>query len=317
MMNRYPWHNKQWQQVESAIAANRLAHALLLKGEQGVGKLAFTKALAKQLLCQHQNACKACQSCHWFAKETHPDFYTMTPESLIKIDDIRALTPFLQQTSHSQHGAKVILIALAENMNQAAANALLKALEEPTKKTYFLLISENAWRLLPTIKSRCQLIDFPITYQTETMQWLQAQGYSQTLAKEALILSGGRPLLALSILEDEQYFEYLQALIQDMNELLHTKRFLPDIHKKWQSKEVDTFINQLNFLISLLMSAQYCQGIITKKLKVPALLFQDMSNNKQKWHDIYYHLLEIRRMLVSGYNLNKTLIIDQVVKEFL
>jgi DNA polymerase-3 subunit delta' len=96
------------------------------------------------------------------------------PVKQISIEQIRKLTEFVYMTGH-QNGYKIILIYPAESMNSAAANALLKKLEEPPADVLFLLVTHQAQHLLPTIRSRCQQIAMPIPDVQSSIDWLKQQ----------------------------------------------------------------------------------------------------------------------------------------------
>ena len=188
MINWIELHREAWQQIQAAKAADRLAHALLLTGSAGIGKLEFAESVAAGLLCDEPGAdgraCGACTACTWHASGNHPDFRRLRPEAYseeqpegedakpsgtksdkkkseqIRIDQVRALESFIQVGSH--RGRRVILIEPAESMNEATANALLKSLEEPPPGVHFLLVSHAAERLLPTVRSRTRAIPMAV-----------------------------------------------------------------------------------------------------------------------------------------------------------
>lgn len=203
-----PWQQPQWQRIQQQAEANRLPHALLLAGPQGVGKRAFARALAAQLLCsalQHGLACGACKGCQLLMAQAHPDAYWIAPEEsgkAIKIDQVRELVERMAQTAQ-QGGRKVAVLAPAEAMNRNAANALLKTLEEPAGSALLILISDAPGRLLPTMRSRCQRLDFPIPASAEVRAWLQPQAASTEKLEHALMEAEGRPIQARDLLMGE------------------------------------------------------------------------------------------------------------------
>jgi DNA polymerase-3 subunit delta' len=192
---RLPWLPMlPWQRAAAlSVLAQRSSwpHALLLHGPRGIGKHALALNLAQALLCEAPQtdglACGTCPGCRYAAAGQHPDLMrlelvvidpdegTLETVETIGIDRVRALTDFAQLTSHRQR-AKVAVIAPAERMNAAAANALLKTLEEPPPATYVILVSDQPGRLAPTILSRCRKLAAPLPTPAEARDWLAEQG---------------------------------------------------------------------------------------------------------------------------------------------
>ncbi|WP_412057980.1 DNA polymerase III subunit delta' [Bartonella sp. DGB2] len=150
----------------------RLHHALLFEGPRGIGKATLAFHIAWNILTEQKCALIAPDQTSWqwrqMAQSSHPSFLYITRrfdarterfKAGIAVEDIREIGKFLNQTTRDGSW-RVILIDSADDMNRNAANALLKTLEEPPKKTLFILISHIAGRLLSTIHSRCQRIVF-------------------------------------------------------------------------------------------------------------------------------------------------------------
>ena len=214
----YYWQNTQWQYVMQQRA--KMPHALLLRGRAGTGKQDFALTIAKTMLCSQaqdlQPACGTCASCNWFNEGTHPDFMLIGPEdadnadespkkkpakkSQVAVAKIRQLIDYLSLSTHQTDSKRVIIIANAELLNGAAANALLKMLEEPPANTLFLLVTSQPQRLLATITSRCQALDMPLPSKPEALAWLAKQP-NMAQAEQWLDLAGGAPLLALQLAE--------------------------------------------------------------------------------------------------------------------
>lgn len=227
----YPWQVADWQKLTQR---SHESGAVLLKGRKGTGKLAFARTFAQSLLCESPaptgEGCGCCSGCRWFEQGSHPDFCQIEPEVLslapdetgsgegsassamheetgsaggkarkkprqqIGVEQIRALAESMHLTSH-RSGNKIILIHPAEVMNTAAANALLKNLEEPPAKTFFILVSHRPQQLLPTIISRCQQMTLTVPDRHVALAWLAQQGVSQP--EICLAAAGGAPLSAL------------------------------------------------------------------------------------------------------------------------
>lgn len=231
----FPWHEEAWRSL-SALRS-RMPHAILLHGASGTGKTLFVERFAQSLLCETPladgHACGQCQACGWFMQYSHPDYRRIRPEALdedanaessdgesgedkkesksarapskeIKIDQVRALSDFVNVSTHRQ-GMRVILLYPAEALNGASANALLKTLEEPPPNTIFLLVSDSIDRLLPTILSRCRKIALPMPSHEQALEWLRARDVKDP--ESWLAQEGGAPLAAR---------EAAQAGIQEM-----------------------------------------------------------------------------------------------------
>ena len=149
--------------LKRAIASNRLSHALIFASPGDVGEVVLAMRLSQFLLCESPvsplEPCGECKSCKLFLQNGHPDFHEVKPKGLlraIKTSDMLTMIKSLQNTSHSGLG-KIVIIHQAETLRKESANRFLKTLEEPTAKTFFILLTSRVERLLPTIKSRCQI----------------------------------------------------------------------------------------------------------------------------------------------------------------
>lgn len=213
-----PWHADTWQRLMKSRA--RLPHALLLQGQEGLGKGMFALRLARALLCERptdQGACGACHGCHLVDAGNHPDLLRVTLEeerTAITVEQIRALTDFLGLKPHSAPH-KVVLVMPAELMNLNAANALLKLLEEPPLGSIFVLVSSRPGRLPATIRSRCAKVVFRAPAVSIAGPWLTAR-IGQTDDK-ALAAAGGAPLLAVRLANTE-----VQSAVADVARDLDT-----------------------------------------------------------------------------------------------
>ena len=162
--------------LKNALQSRNVAHAYLFHGQESIGKKQIAIELAKSLNCASPikgDACDECTSCRKIENRTHPDFFFVEPikntptarEAVIKIEAIRELQRKL--AFHPYEGkVKAAIIDNADLMNLQAANSFLKTLEEPPSATILILISSNPFKLLPTLISRCQTIQFqPLTHE--------------------------------------------------------------------------------------------------------------------------------------------------------
>jgi DNA polymerase-3 subunit delta' len=216
-----PWIASQARQ----LLAQR-GHAWLLQGPSGLGQYSLAMAMVRAWLCENPGelgACDACPSCHAIDVRTHADLHVLMPETVmlelgwslgekaqtevdekkrkpskeIRIEAMRDAVEFAQRTSARGRG-KAVLVFPAERMNNVTANALLKTLEEPPGDVRFVLASDAAHQLLPTIRSRCLVHAMLWPQEPEALAWLQGQGVASTDAAILLRAAGGRPEDALS-----------------------------------------------------------------------------------------------------------------------
>lgn len=205
-----PWLKPLWDGLDF----QKIPHAILLHGQPGIGKFAFSIELAKALLCESTNEhkpCNQCEACHWFNAGNHPDFIAVVPETHrkllpqtdfeadetpkrgkaarddsdgegsekkekknISIEETRSAIESLSIGSH-RGGYRVILIYPLELLRSDSANTLLKSLEEPPANTIFILLADRVDRVLPTIRSRCRLLTAPRPDRSQGLSWLKAQ----------------------------------------------------------------------------------------------------------------------------------------------
>lgn len=161
-MKWYPWLRPDFEKLVASYQAGRGHHALLIQALPGMGDDALIYALSRYLMCQQpegHKSCGQCRGCQLMQAGTHPDYYSLLPEkgkSTLGVDAVREVSEKLYEHSRLG-GAKVVWIPDAAQLTDAAANALLKTLEEPPAQTRFFLASTEPARLLATLRSRCRL----------------------------------------------------------------------------------------------------------------------------------------------------------------
>lgn len=208
-----PWHRQHWEHLRSYIAQQRIPQALLITGNKGLGKQQLANRFAEALLCaapqNDSTACGHCTSCVLINAETHPDFIQLQPEEPgkgITIGQVRSLiTRLTLKPQFESH--RVVIINPADKMNNAATNAFLKCLEEPTERTLLILISEKPARLPATIISRCQKLPVAAPDKESVIDWLaktlQCNAETHKTLRNNVALAQGAPLLALDYANDE------------------------------------------------------------------------------------------------------------------
>jgi DNA polymerase III delta' subunit len=204
--------------LRRAYQADRLPHGLIFAGPVGVGKATTARALGALLLCEKPKdttPCGKCASCIAFEASTHPDYHLVTKE-LIRYHDktgkskgidlsIHVLRPAVIEPAGRKPvmgRAKIFVIEQAELMNPQAQNALLKTLEEPHGRTAIILITDSPGWLLPTIRSRCQMLRFAPLPQDVVRKQLESRGIDRASAQQASTLTHGSLGVALKWIED-------------------------------------------------------------------------------------------------------------------
>lgn len=234
-MSVMPWLAEDFQRVLGRLLSGRLHHGLLINASAGMGKEGFADALAHSLLCQKPSSlgpCGHCQSCHLVAAGSHADFMKIESDKQIGVDRIREVIAKFTGTAQLG-GNKVLIIPKADSMTEAASNALLKTLEEPTPNTYLLLLTEKLQALLPTILSRCEKLTLAKPSASQSLTWLQQQGVHD--ADEALLAAyGGAPLRVQAALAEGDQFTYADFQ-SGLETLLRGATSSLTLANKWQS----------------------------------------------------------------------------------
>ena len=195
--------------LSSMIINHRIPHAILIDGEEGLGKKTLANYIAKACLCANENSpCGECKTCHLVEVGSHPDFQIIKPDgSQIKVDQVRELRVEAFLTPMAAEG-RVFIIEAAHTMNEAAQNALLKVLEEPPKGVTFILLTKSAKLLLETIRSRCVSFSLsPVPFEEEAINKVAAlAGVSYAEAQTLLIATDGNIGRAVNSANSETVF---------------------------------------------------------------------------------------------------------------
>jgi DNA polymerase III subunit delta' len=231
-----------WIAAQARGLLTQRGHAWLLAGPSGLGQYELALALVRAWLCDRpsaQGACGACASCHAIDVHAHADLCVLMPETVlldmgwplseraqseidskkrkaskeIRVESMRDTVEFAQRTSARGRG-KAVLVFPAERMNVFTANALLKTLEEPAGDVKFVLATDAAHLLLPTIRSRCLGHTMIWPDASTAMRWLQEQGLSASQAQVVWRASGGRPTDALQMASVSERWPQLPKAVQ-------------------------------------------------------------------------------------------------------
>ncbi len=186
-------HDRPKQILRAVLAKERVAHAYLFFGEEGIGKSLTAKMFAQAVNCEEpikngSDACGQCWACKQVENSVHPDVFTIAPDGdQIKIAQIREMQDYLVYRPLIGR-YKIYTIEQADRMNASAANSLLKTLEEPPDHSLIILTSARPRHLLPTIRSRCQGLRFAPLSNQEVQAALETHQDRST--ESARILAG-------------------------------------------------------------------------------------------------------------------------------
>jgi len=204
----FPWQKQQWQRLLRQQAEGKRAHAYLFSGPADTGKFLFAYRFASYLLClapKHDAPCGHCRNCQAGGNAYHPDILVVAPQEGsrdIRIEQVRALGEFATRTSHAGT-VKAVILDQAHRLNTAAANALLKTLEEPRGDTCLMLVTDLPGFLPATIRSRCQRLQFPAPKLDLAGGWLRRRLTGDADLTALLAVADCRPLAALTLAESD------------------------------------------------------------------------------------------------------------------
>lgn len=289
-----PWFTSLYFSLISRANANKLHHALLFNGASGIGKRELVDGVAFTLLCKSPTTsgpCDGCQSCALRKAGSHPDLHILESEKQLGVDKIREGIAKLNGTAQMS-GNKVLVIPKADSMTEAAANALLKTLEEPTNNTYLLLITESLSKLMPTIRSRCEKHALALPSVDDGLNYLHNHGVED--ASEALLQAYGyAPLRIARALQGENDFNY-RNFTDGMEALLSGN---PDVQpivlaNKWQDYAIDV--------------SKWCQQRALQAYKQHA---------QTRDYERYCSCVEASKVLQHP-GVNKSMVLFNVLKQF-
>lgn len=328
-MHIYPWQAESAQRL--IALRTQLPHAILLHGRAGLGKYQLAQAFVKLLLCESRDvavnsACGICPSCHWFELGSHPDVHVLQPSAMddaddvgtdrkksewISVEQIRQAKTFLQFSSH-RNGLRVVLAYPAEALNAAAANALLKTLEEPPVNSLLVLVSHQASRLMPTILSRCHQLRLQLPEAALALDWLTAQGVKEPGL--CLGLAAGSPLLAIAY-DEADYQTLRRTLLTDLCAAAKTP-VLPMAERYAK-------LTMADFSLLLQWLQQWVHDLQSVKLADRVYYHQDFSDQLRNMavHVKLNSIMQLQQRLqgaraVVAHPLNVQMVIEDILLEY-
>lgn len=207
------------QLLENSIKKDRLSHAYLFEGEKGTKKFETALYFAQMLLCtENEKPCLSCHNCRRIANFVHPNVYIVEPiNNMIKKQQIIDLQQEFSKTS-IEKGPKIYIIKNIETVNINAANSLLKFIEEPHPQTYAILTTENINKLLPTIISRSQVVQFSSLSDAIIQSDLEEMGYpKQTSAIISKVTTSISEAIDIS---NNEFFLDILDLVKELNNII-------------------------------------------------------------------------------------------------
>ena len=285
--------NNRIAQVVSKFET-KMPHAIIIEGEYGTGKRTLAKYLAKMAVCSGESKpCGSCRDCHLADVGSHPDIEIVSvkdDKKTITVDQIRELKKTVYLSAHTAD-CRVFIIEKADTMNLNASNSLLKVLEEPPAKTYFILLTESKSALIDTILSRCTTLSLFIPNQEEAFEYIKnTTDFKEEDISKALTLNKnnlGKTLeflkgakLSKGITAAERYFSLIEENI--ILEALKTT-----VSLEANRLATNDFVNEL-------------KEILIKKVK-ENLSFKESQREYMKMYDV---VCDMESLLITNINLS-------------
>lgn len=306
------------EHFRNAIKINKISHAYILNGEQGMGKKMMAGAFAMTVQCEKQGEepCMECHSCKQFLSGNNPDIRWVSHEkpNTISVEDIRTQLNNDIVIRPYEYVHKVYIIDEAEKMTVASQNALLKTIEEPPAYAIILLLTANKDMLLETILSRCVVMDMKPVENERIVQYLREKEKTvEYRAREAVAFAGGNIGKAKEMCASDDFFSFKEdvlrlakniekMLVADMNE--HVKL----VSKEYKEK-IGIYLNLLEFwyrdVLIYKVSANASELMYQKEEKVIREQAQKLSYSRIE--RIFRKIEEVRVQLKSNVNFEMVL----------
>ena len=303
----------------------RFPHALLIEGTKGLGKTHLARCLVAALLCEKFDefgkACGVCKHCELLRAGSHGNFRLVQPEEgakQIKIDAIRALSEFVAGSS-LLGGRKVVVLAPAEAMNISSSNALLKTLEEPAGDTVLILVTHAGGNIMPTIRSRCQVVK-PVSPVPELLEeWLQSEvSVSKDELQQLSAMAPGAPLHQLALAQ-EGALEGVSSMLKDLSYVLKRTKTVSELAGSWANdnpiERVKWVCQWAGQLVKCSLTGDQAYLVHPDSEKMFSYLIS--RHTPLVLSDLYASSLESLHCLQASNNLNVQLVLEKLLGEWL
>ena len=297
-------HASLWERIHSLLLKNRLPQALLFVGPRHARVLQFVNRLIAILICQNEMPpCGSCRACHLLSQGAHPDIDYIRqemPGGAIKIEQVRELQQTIYQTpQRSTH--RFIVIDPADKMNNFAANALLKILEEPPEHTIFMLMAEQLSSIPATILSRCQTYVVPspmVAMGIEPVNYLTIGQFYSAGSSRAELMSRSTTIIA------------------DLCALIEGSASPCTIAKQWSSYLLDDLLWLLYLITAQAIHYQLIDssGISPENEKLIYFSCLLQSGNLYRQLDKISALI---KKITHNVNMNQTLVLEDLLLGYL
>ncbi|HET8700522.1 MAG TPA: DNA polymerase III subunit delta' [Nitrococcus sp.] len=310
-----PWHQPVWEQLAGCRRLGRVPHAIAVTGNIGLGKSGLAARFARSLLCSSPmpsgDGCGHCRGCGLQAAGSHPDYYAVHPpesgtSGSIKIEQIRQLTEFLMRSSQ-YGGYRVALLDPAESMTLAAANSLLKTLEEPPPAAVLMLVAGQLSQLPATLRSRCRLIQLQSPPAALAHEWL-AGHYPDAIG--LLALAGGAPLRAIAYAQAGVGKQFA-ALVADLMAIARGRQSPVVTAQGWLGTGLRPWIELLQLVLAELARQAITNCDAARICGIADLQALSRAIDYPRLHDYMEKVIAIRRVIEQP--LNEQLVIEDLL----
>ncbi len=315
-------NNRVKQILKSYQLKNRIPYSIIFSGPDSANLGEFALGLAKSVNCTIANGdfCDNCDHCTDINKSIFPDVTYLVPEGqfykkdqIVELIEENYMRPMISER-------KIFILSEANKMNESSSNSFLKVLEEPSDSTIFILLTRNKSQLLPTIKSRCQIVNFYSPTKKEIFNHLIKMGYDHD--KADLLSSISRSSIENVLKEDFYTLQNKRSVYLEILEKLIKKRNIDEVllalhdQSRNRSKFIDSFVEMIN-LISLMLRDIMILKIELKKEFLINIDFSENLFDLQKYITLEKTLYLIRRMEFVQRDIKRNLNSKILILEFI